>query len=119
MSFTQVCHPRTVCLWMRAERERVPKLGNGVCLLSVFLSNRTRRRDGGTRNYRLGFDCAGRAGDRGLLSSFADRPRWAHSPGPSSRSASGPRKRESPRHEYRYSFFHRPNTPGPSVQFSK
>ena len=82
MSFTQVRRPRTVCLWMRAERERVPKLGNGVCLLSVFLSNRTRRRDGGTRNYRLGFDCAGRAGDRGLLSSFADRPRWAHSPGP-------------------------------------
>ena len=78
MSFTQVRRPRTVCLWMRAERERVPKLGNGVCLLSVFLSKRTRRRDGGTRNYRLGFDCAGRAGDRGLLSSFADRPRWAH-----------------------------------------
>ena len=136
MSFTQVRRPRTVCLWMRAERERVPKLGNGVSLLTVFLSNRTRRRDGGTRNYRLGFDCAGRAGDRGLLSSFADRPRWAHSPGPSSklarrwahspgpssklaRSASGPRKRESPRHEYRYSFFHRPNTPGPSVHFSK
>ena len=35
MSFTQVRRPRTVCLWMRAERERVPKLGNGVCLLSV------------------------------------------------------------------------------------
>lgn len=100
MSFTQVRRPRTVCLWMRAERERVPKLGNGVCLLSVFLSKRTRRRDGGTRNYRLGFDCAGRAGDRGLLSSFADRPRWARiAQGQLARSASGPRKRESPRHE--------------------
>ena len=96
MSFTQVRRPRTVCLWMRAERERVPKLGNGVCLLSVFLSKRTRRRDGGTRNYRLGFDCAGRAGDRGLLSSFADRPRWAHSPGPARGLRLGPGNAKAP-----------------------